>query len=89
FKGDKGLLPQKSTIVQPAGSQYFNTFYFDAALKKDIYRLNYSTNAINYRFGGEYTGYYGSENEFKRAFGENSPAYKEHCDPSCGLYEPV
>ncbi len=34
FKGDKGLLPQKSTIVQPTGSQYFNTFYFDAALKK-------------------------------------------------------
>ncbi|MCD0217258.1 TonB-dependent receptor, partial [Enterobacter hormaechei subsp. steigerwaltii] len=78
-----------STIVQPAGSQYFNTFYFDAALKKDIYRLNYSTNTVGYRFGGEYTGYYSSEGEFKRAFGENSPTYKKHCNPSCGLYEPV
>ncbi|MGN7073732.1 TonB-dependent receptor, partial [Neisseria sp. P0001.S004] len=34
FKGDKGIFPQKSTILQPSGQQKFNTFYFDTSLKK-------------------------------------------------------
>lgn len=89
FKGDKGLFPQKSTVVQPAGTQRFNTFYLDASLKKGIYRLDYSTNRVNYRFNGEYTGYYNSEEDFKKAFGEDSETYKAHCNPGCDLYEPV
>ena len=89
FKGDKGIFPQKSTILQPSGQQKFNTFYFDTSLKKGIYQLNYSANMVNYRYKGEYTDYFNTQEDFKKAFGEDSEIYKQHCTPSCDLYEPV
>ena len=89
FSGDKGLLPKKSTILQPTGEQKFNTFYFDTSLTKGIYQLDYSANVVNYRFNGEYTDYYNSPEDFEKAFGKNSETYKKHCDPSCDIYEPV
>lgn len=89
FKGDKSTLPQKSTILQPSGEQKITSIYLDTSLTKDIYRLDYSVNLVNYRFNGEYTGYYNTEEDFKRAFGEDSAEYRENCTPSCGLYEPI
>lgn len=89
FKGDKGILPQKATILQPSGKQNFTTVYLDTSLTKDIYQLDYNVNLVKYHFNGEYTGYFNTEEEFKSAFGENSDIYKAHCDPNCDLYEPV
>ncbi|MEX4525421.1 TonB-dependent receptor [Haemophilus influenzae] len=60
FKGDRNLLPQRSVILQPSGKQKFKTVYFDTALSKGIYHLNYSVNFTHYAFNGEYVGY---ENE--------------------------
>lgn len=57
FKGDRNLLPQRSVILQPSGKQKFKTVYFDTALSKGIYHLNYSVNFIHYAFNGEYVGY--------------------------------
>lgn len=57
FKGAKSLLPQRSVILQPSGKQKFKTVYFDTALSKGIYHLNYSVNFIHYAFNGEYVGY--------------------------------
>lgn len=57
FKGAQGLLPQRSVILQPSGKQKFKTVYFDTALSKGIYHLNYSVNFIHYAFNGEYVGY--------------------------------
>ncbi|QPQ80252.1 TonB-dependent receptor domain-containing protein [Aggregatibacter actinomycetemcomitans] len=89
FKGDKGILPQKSTILQPSGEQRFNTVYLDTSLTRDIFKLDYSVNFVKYKFNGEYTAYYNSPSDFKKAFGEDSEIYKKHCNPSCDLYEPV
>lgn len=63
YSGSKGLLPQRSVILQPSGKQKFKTVYFDTALSKGIYHLNYSVNFIHYAFNGEYVGY---ENEAKK-----------------------
>lgn len=57
FKGTRSLLPQRSVILQPSGKQKFKTVYFDTALSKGIYHLNYSVNFIHYAFNGEYVGY--------------------------------
>lgn len=57
FKGAKSLLPQRSVILQPSGKQKFKTVYFDTALSKGIYHLNYSVNFTHYEFNGEYVGY--------------------------------
>lgn len=57
LKGAQGLLPQRSVILQPSGKQKFKTVYFDTALSKSIYHLNYSVNFIHYAFNGEYVGY--------------------------------
>lgn len=57
FKGAKSLLPQRSVILQPSGKQKFKTVYFDTALSKGIYHLNYSVNFTHYAFNGEYVGY--------------------------------
>ncbi|BBE95527.1 TonB-dependent receptor domain-containing protein [Haemophilus influenzae] len=57
FKGSRSLLPQRSVILQPSGKQKFKTVYFDTALSKGIYHLNYSVNFIHYAFNGEYVGY--------------------------------
>lgn len=57
FKGNRNLLPQRSVILQPSGKQKFKTVYFDTALSKGIYHLNYSVNFTHYAFNGEYVGY--------------------------------
>lgn len=57
FKGAKSLLPQRSVILQPSGKQKFKTVYFDTALSKGIYHLNYNVNFTHYAFNGEYVGY--------------------------------
>lgn len=57
YSGSKGLLPQRSVILQPSGKQKFKTVYFDTALSKGIYHLNYSVNFTHYAFNGEYVGY--------------------------------
>lgn len=57
LKGAQGLLPQRSVILQPSGKQKFKTVYFDTALSKGIYHLNYSVNFTHYAFNGEYVGY--------------------------------
>ncbi|PRM10858.1 putative TonB-dependent receptor precursor [Haemophilus influenzae] len=57
FKGTRSLLPQRSVILQPSGKQKFKTVYFDTALSKGIYHLNYSVNFTHYAFNGEYVGY--------------------------------
>lgn len=56
-KGSRSLLPQRSVILQPSGKQKFKTVYFDTALSKGIYHLNYSVNFTHYAFNGEYVGY--------------------------------
>lgn len=63
FKGDRNLLPQRSVILQPSGKQKFKTVYFDTALSKGIYHLNYSVNFIHYAFNGEYVGYENTTNQ--------------------------
>lgn len=55
--GTQNLLPQRSVILQPSGKQKFKTVYFDTALSKGIYHLNYSVNFTHYAFNGEYVGY--------------------------------
>ena len=55
--GTKNLLPQRSVILQPSGKQKFKTVYFDTALSKGIYHLDYSVNFTHYAFNGEYVGY--------------------------------
>lgn len=55
--GSQNLLPQRSVILQPSGKQKFKTVYFDTALSKGIYHLNYSVNFTHYAFNGEYVGY--------------------------------
>ncbi|HHW5575518.1 TPA: TonB-dependent receptor domain-containing protein [Haemophilus influenzae] len=57
LSGAQGLLPKRSVILQPSGKQKFKTVYFDTALSKGIYHLNYSVNFIHYAFNGEYVGY--------------------------------
>ncbi|CBY81187.1 TonB-dependent receptor [Haemophilus influenzae biotype aegyptius] len=57
YSGTKGLLPQRSVILQPSGKQKFKTVYFDTALSKGIYHLNYSVNFTHYAFNGQYVGY--------------------------------
>lgn len=57
FRGPRNLLPQRSVILQPSGKQKFKTVYFDTALSKGIYHLNYSVNFTHYAFNGEYVGY--------------------------------
>ncbi|BBF13090.1 putative TonB-dependent receptor [Haemophilus influenzae] len=57
YSGSKSLLPQRSVILQPSGKQKFKTVYFDTALSKGIYHLNYSVNFTHYAFNGEYVGY--------------------------------
>lgn len=57
LKGSQNLLPQRSVILQPSGKQKFKTVYFDTALSKGIYHLNYSVNFTHYAFNGEYVGY--------------------------------
>lgn len=56
-RGTQNLLPQRSVILQPSGKQKFKTVYFDTALSKGIYHLNYSVNFTHYAFNGEYVGY--------------------------------
>lgn len=55
--GSQNLLPQRSVILQPSGKQKFKTVYFDTALSKGIYHLNYNVNFTHYAFNGEYVGY--------------------------------
>lgn len=57
LEGSQGLLPERSVILQPSGKQKFKTVYFDTALSKGIYHLNYSVNFTHYAFNGEYVGY--------------------------------
>ncbi|WP_112122313.1 TonB-dependent receptor domain-containing protein [Haemophilus influenzae] len=57
FQGSRSLLPQRSVILQPSGKQKFKTVYFDTALSKGIYHLNYNVNFTHYAFNGEYVGY--------------------------------
>ena len=57
FQGSKSGLPQRSVILQPSGKQQFKTVYFDTALSKGIYHLDYSVNFTHYAFNGEYVGY--------------------------------
>ncbi|HHF3569388.1 TPA: TonB-dependent receptor [Haemophilus influenzae] len=57
FQGSKSGLPQRSVILQPSGKQKFKTVYFDTALSKGIYHLNYSVNFTHYAFNGEYVEY--------------------------------
>lgn len=57
LEGSQNLLPQRSVILQPSGKQKFKTVYFDTALSKGIYHLNYSVNFTHYAFNGEYVGY--------------------------------
>ena len=57
FEGTRTLLPQRSVILQPSGKQKFKTVYFDTALSKGIYHLDYSVNFTHYAFNGEYVGY--------------------------------
>ncbi|HHF6546038.1 TonB-dependent receptor [Haemophilus influenzae] len=63
YSGSKGLLPQRSVILQPSGKQKFKTVYFDTALSKGIYHLNYSVNFTHYAFNGEYVGYENTQNK--------------------------
>lgn len=63
FKGNRNLLPQRSVILQPSGKQKFKTVYFDTALSKGIYHLNYSVNFTHYAFNGEYVGYENTANQ--------------------------
>ncbi|MCK9034918.1 TonB-dependent receptor [Haemophilus influenzae] len=63
FKGTRSLLPQRSVILQPSGKQKFKTVYFDTALSKGIYHLNYSVNFTHYAFNGEYVGYENTKNK--------------------------
>lgn len=63
LKGARGLLPQRSVILQPSGKQKFKTVYFDTALSKGIYHLNYSVNFTHYAFNGEYVGYENTTNK--------------------------
>lgn len=65
FKGTRSLLPQRSVILQPSGKQKFKTVYFDTALSKGIYHLNYSVNFTHYAFNGEYVGYENTTNKDK------------------------
>lgn len=65
LKGARGLLPQRSVILQPSGKQKFKTVYFDTALSKGIYHLNYSVNFTHYAFNGEYVGYENTTNKDK------------------------
>ena len=57
YSGTRGSLPQRSVILQPSGKQKFKTVYFDTALSKGIYHLDYSVNFTHYAFNGEYVGY--------------------------------
>ena len=57
YSGSRGSLPQRSVILQPSGKQKFKTVYFDTALSKGIYHLDYSVNFTHYAFNGEYVGY--------------------------------
>ena len=57
YSGPRGSLPQRSVILQPSGKQKFKTVYFDTALSKGIYHLDYSVNFTHYAFNGEYVGY--------------------------------
>lgn len=61
--GAQNLLPQRSVILQPSGKQKFKTVYFDTALSKGIYHLNYSVNFTHYAFNGEYVGYENTTNK--------------------------
>ncbi|MEX4583691.1 TonB-dependent receptor [Haemophilus influenzae] len=63
YSGTKSLLPQRSVILQPSGKQKFKTVYFDTALSKGIYHLNYSVNFTHYAFNGEYVGYENTTNK--------------------------
>lgn len=63
FRGSQSLLPQRSVILQPSGKQKFKTVYFDTALSKGIYHLNYSVNFTHYAFNGEYVGYENTKNK--------------------------
>ncbi|AAX88215.1 putative TonB-dependent receptor precursor [Haemophilus influenzae] len=63
FRGNRNLLPQRSVILQPSGKQKFKTVYFDTALSKGIYHLNYSVNFTHYAFNGEYVGYENTANQ--------------------------
>ncbi len=63
LKGSRSLLPQRSVILQPSGKQKFKTVYFDTALSKGIYHLNYSVNFTHYAFNGEYVGYESTQTE--------------------------
>ena len=57
YSGPRGSLPQRSVILQPSGKQKFKTVYFDTALSKGIYHLDYSFNFTHYAFNGEYVDY--------------------------------
>ena len=57
LEGTQSLLPQRSVILQPSGKQKFKTVYFDTALSKGIYHLDYSVDFTHYAFNGEYVGY--------------------------------
>ncbi len=63
YSGSQGLLPQRSVILQPSGKQKFKTVYFDTALSKGIYHLNYNVNFTHYAFNGEYVGYENTTND--------------------------
>lgn len=63
LRGSQNLLPQRSVILQPSGKQKFKTVYFDTALSKGIYHLNYSVNFTHYAFNGEYVGYENTTNK--------------------------
>ncbi|OOF70442.1 TonB-dependent receptor domain-containing protein [Rodentibacter caecimuris] len=102
YFGSKDLLPRKSSIFQPSGKQKFTTLYIDNHLKKDIFQLDYNINWVNYRFNGDYLGYFYDYEEYLRHYTEHEILNKyKFCDKisgefdsdkytyACSLYEPV
>lgn len=90
YSGTKSLLPQRSVILQPSGKQKFKTVYFDTALSKGIYHLNYSVNFTHYAFNGEYVGYESTQTQinepilhksgYKKAFNHSATLSAELSD---------
>ena len=64
FKGQRNISP-KINHITTFGSAKFNTFYFDTSLKKAFINWNYSANMVNYRYKGEYTDYFNTQEDFK------------------------
>ncbi|BFU60622.1 MULTISPECIES: TonB-dependent receptor domain-containing protein [Rodentibacter] len=98
FFGPKDILPRTSSIFQPSGKQKFTTFYIDNRFTKDIFNLNYSVNFVDYRFNGEYAGYFSeykdyikhySQDEILRRFCNKDEDLEGENGYACELHEPI